>query len=69
MSSEQIEQLKKDIQKRINEEEKGVSTYLNTILTQVNVTLQKNASPDLNSLDFAVLRLMMIEYLNNIFNK
>jgi hypothetical protein len=69
MSSEQIEQLKKDIQKRINEEEKGVSTYLNTILTQVNVTLQKNASPNLNSLDFAVLRLMMIEYLNNIFNK
>jgi hypothetical protein len=69
MSSEQIEQLKKDIQKRINEEEKGVSTYLSTILTQVNVTLQKNASPNLNSLDFAVLRLMMIEYLNNIFNK
>ncbi len=69
MTSEQIEQLKKEIRIRINEEEKGVSTYFNTLLIQANVTLQKNASPNLNSLDFAVLRLMMIDYLNNIFNK
>ncbi len=69
MSSEEIEQLKKEIQKRINEEEKGISAYFNTLLTQANVTLQNNASPNLNSLDFVVLRLMMIDYLNNIFNK
>jgi hypothetical protein len=68
MSSEQIEQLKKEIRIRINEEEKGVSTYFNTLLIQANVTLQKNASPNLNSLDFAVLMFIFIDYLYYILN-
>ena len=69
MSYEKIQQLKKEIQRRINEEERGVSSYFNTLIRQANVALEKNSSSNFNSLDFAVLRLMMIDYLNNIFNK
>ena len=66
MSSEQIEQLKKEIQKRINEEERGVTSYFNTLIKQIDIALEKNASSSFSSLDFAVLRLMMIDYLSNI---
>ena len=69
MSYEQIQQLKKEIQRRINEEESGVSSYFNNLIRQTNVALEKNSSSSFNSLDFAVLRLMMIDYLNNIFKK
>lgn len=69
MSSEQIEQLKKEIQRKINDEEGGVSSYFNTLIRQANVALEKNVSSSFSSLDFAVLRLMMIDYLDNIFNK
>jgi hypothetical protein len=65
MSYVEIEKQKKEIRKRINEE-KGFSTYINTLLIQANATMEKNLSPNLNSLDFAVLRLMMIDYLNYI---
>ncbi len=65
MSYVEIEKQKKEIRKRINEE-KGFSTYINTLLIQANATMEKNLSPNFNSLDFAVLRLMMIDYLNYI---
>ena len=66
MSSEQIEQLKKEIQRRIKEQEGGVSSYFNIVIRQANIALEKNASSSFSSLDFAVLRLMMIDYLSNI---
>ena len=69
MSSEQIEQLKQEIQRRINDDEGGVSSYFNTLIRQANVALEKNISSSFSSLDFAVLRLMMLDYLDNIFNK
>lgn len=64
---EEINQLREQIQNRIGKE--GFSTLLNTLATQANVELQRNESHDLNSLDYAVLKLMMIDYLNNSFNK
>ena len=69
MSYEQIQQIKKEIQRRINEEEKGISSYFNSLIIQAKVALEKNSSSSLSSLDFAVLRLMMLDYLDNIFNK
>ena len=69
MSYEQIQQIKKEIQRRINEEEKGISSYFNSLIIQANVALEKNSNSSFSSLDFAVLRLMMIDYLDNIFNK
>ena len=69
MSYEQIQQIKKEIQRRINEEEKGISSYFNSLIKQANVALEKNSNSSFSSLDFAVLRLMMIDYLDNIFNK
>ena len=68
MSYEQIQQIKKEIQRRINEEEKGISSYFNSLIIQANVALEKNSSSSFSSLDFVVLRLMMIDYLDNIFN-
>ena len=65
MSYVEIEKQKKEIRKRIDEE-KRFSTYINTLLIQANATMEKNLSPNFNSLDFAVLRLMMIDYLNYI---
>ena len=58
---EEINQLREQIQNRIGKE--GFSTLLNTLATQANVALQRNESHDLNSLDYAVLKLMMIDYL------
>jgi hypothetical protein len=58
---EEINQLREQIQNRIGKE--GFSTLLNTLATQANVALQRNESHDLNSLDYAVLKLMMIDYI------
>lgn len=58
---EEINQLREQIQNRIGKE--GFSTLLNTLATLANVALQRNESHDLNSLDYAVLKLMMIDYL------
>ena len=58
---EKINQLREQIQNRIGKE--GFSTLLNTLATQANVALQRNESHDLNSLDYAVLKLMMIDYI------
>ena len=69
MSYEQIQQIKKEIQRRINEEEKVISSYFNSLIIQANVALEKNSNPSFSNLDFAVLRLMMIDYLDNLFNK
>ena len=66
MDSE-INQLKEQIQSKIDKE--GFSTLLNTLVTQANIVLQRNENRDLNSFDYAVLKLMMIDYLNNNFNK
>ena len=62
----EINQLK-DIQSKIDRE--GFSTLLNTLITQANSALQSNRSSDLNSFDYVVLKLMMIDYLNNNFNR
>jgi hypothetical protein len=66
MNSE-INQLKEQIKNQIDRE--GLSTLLNTLATQANAVLRTNESRELNSLDFAVLKMMMIDYLNNNFNR
>ena len=63
----EINQLKEQIQSKIDRE--GFSTRLNTLITQANSALQSNRSSDLNSFDYVVLKLMMIDYLNNNFNR
>jgi hypothetical protein len=65
MSSEEINQLREQIQDRIDKE--GYSTLLKTLAIQANTALKRNESHDLNSLDFAMLKLMMIDYLRNNF--
>ena len=62
-----INQLKEQIQSKIDRE--GFSTLLNTLVSQANSVLQSNQSRDLNSFDYAVLKLMMVDYLNNSFNR
>ena len=49
MCSEKIEQLKKEIQRRINEEESGVSSYFNNLIRQTNVALEKNSYSSFSS--------------------
>ena len=63
----EINQLKEQIQSKIDRE--GFSTLLNTLITQANSALQSNRSSDPNSFDYVVLKLMMIDYLNNNFNR
>ena len=63
----EINQLKEQIQSKIDRE--GFSTLLNTLITQANSALHSNRSSDLNSFDYVVLKLMMIDYLNNNFNR
>ena len=63
----EINQLKEQIQSKIDRE--GFSTLLNTLVSQANSVLQSNQSRDLNSFDYAVLKLMMVDYLNNSFNR
>jgi len=66
MNSE-IDQLKEQIKNQIDRE--GLSTLLNTLATQANAVLRTNESRELNRLDFAVLKMMMIDYLNNNFTR
>ena len=63
----EINQLKEQIQSKIDRE--GFSTLLNTLISQANSALQSNRSSDLNSFDYVVLKLMMMDYLNNNFNR
>jgi len=63
----EINQLKEQIQSKIDRD--GFSTLLNTLVSQANSVLQSNQSRDLNSFDYAVLKLMMVDYLNNKFNR
>jgi hypothetical protein len=63
----EINHLKEQIQSKIDRE--GFSTLLNTLVSQANSVLQSNQSRDLNSFDYAVLKLMMVDYLNNNFNR
>ena len=63
----EINQLKEQIQSKIDRD--GFSTLLNTLISQANSVLQSNQSRDLNSFDYAVLKLMMVDYLNNNFNR
>ena len=63
----EINQLREQIQSKIDRE--GFSTLLNTLISQANSALQSNRSSDLNSFDYAVLKLMMVDYLNNNFNR
>jgi hypothetical protein len=66
MSSE-INQLREEIKNRIDRE--GFTTLLNTLVTQANAVLERNERRDLDSFDYAVLKLMMIDYLNNYFKR
>ena len=63
----EINQLKEQIQSKIDRD--GFSTLLNTLISQANSVLQSNQSRDLNSFDYVVLKLMMVDYLNNNFNR
>ena len=63
----EINHLKGQIQSKIDRD--GFSTLLNTLVSQANSVLQSNQSRDLNSFDYAVLKLMMVDYLNNNFNR
>ncbi len=65
-SEEEISQLRQQIKDQIDRE--GFSTLLND-LTQANAALRTNERRDFNSFDFAVFKLMMIDYLNNIFKR
>ena len=63
----EINHLKEQIQSKIDRE--GFSTLLNTLVSQANSVLQSNQSRDLNSFDYAVLKLMMVDFLNKNFNR
>ena len=65
-SDEEINQLREKIQNTISEA--GISNLLTTLANQANYKLELNESSiTLNSLDYAILRLMMIDYLKNNF--
>jgi hypothetical protein len=57
----EINQLKERIKRKIGEE--GFSNLINNLATQAIAVLQRNENSDLNSLDYAILKLMMIDYL------
>ena len=63
----EINHLKEQIQSKIDRD--GFSTLLNTLVSQANSVLQSNQSRDLNSFDYVVFKLMMVDYLNNNFNR
>lgn len=67
-SDEEINQLREKIQNTISEAE--ISNLLATLANQANYKLELNeGSITLNSLDNAILKLMMIEFLKkNNFN-
>jgi hypothetical protein len=66
-SEEEINKLRQQIKDQIDRE--GFSPLLSNLATQANATLRTNERRDFNSFDFAVFKLMMIDYLNNNFNK
>lgn len=66
-SEEEISQLRQQIKDQIDRE--GFSTLLNDLVTQANAALRTNERRDFNSFDFAAFKLMMIDYLNNIFKR
>ncbi|HEX5187119.1 MAG TPA: hypothetical protein VFV86_09540 [Nitrososphaeraceae archaeon] len=68
-SEEEINQLREKIQNTINEGG-GISNLLTNLANQANYNLELNESPvTLNSLDNAILKLMMIDFLKkNNFN-
>ena len=68
-SDVEINQLREKIQNTISEAG-GISNLLTTLANQANYKLELNeSSVTLNSLDNAILKLMMIDYLKkNNFN-
>ena len=60
----EINQLEEQIKSKIGEE--GFSNLINNLATQAIAVLQRNENRDLNSLDYAILKLMMIDYLTII---
>lgn len=66
MNSE-INELREQIQNTIDEA--GISNLSNNLASQAINALQENKSRDLDGLGYAILKLMMIDYLNNNFNK
>ncbi|HZB15527.1 MAG TPA: hypothetical protein VE445_00045 [Nitrososphaeraceae archaeon] len=66
-SEEEINQLRQRIKNEIDRE--GPSTLLSTLATQASAALRTNERRDFNSFDFAVFKLMMIDYLRNNFNR
>jgi len=62
-SEEETNQLREKIQNTISEKG-GISNLLTTLANQANYNLELNEnSVTLNSLDNAILKLMMIDYL------
>ena len=62
-SDVEINQLREKIQNTISEAG-GISNFLTTLANQANYNLELNeGSITLNSLDNAILKLMMIDYL------
>lgn len=65
-NSHEIYQLRERIRNIIENED--LPRLLDTLALQANSALQRNESQNLNSLDFAILKLMMIDHLTNNFN-
>ncbi|MGD1838199.1 MAG: hypothetical protein ACPKPY_09100 [Nitrososphaeraceae archaeon] len=64
----EIHELREKIRNTVKEE--GLSKLLNTLAIQGNSALNRNESGiTLNSLDLALLKLMMIDYLNSNSNQ
>jgi hypothetical protein len=69
MSSEkEINQLRETIQNTIDKAE--ISNYLDNLARQANnIFEQKDSAITLSREDYIILKLMMIDYLKNNFNK
>ena len=66
MNSE-INQLREQIQNKIDQT--GISNLSNNLASQAINALRENKSRDLDGVGYAILKLMMIDYLNTNFNK
>jgi hypothetical protein len=63
----EIDQLRKKIENTIKKKE---DSYLRDLLEQANYALtQGDSQMNLNSGDVAILKLMMLEYIENKFDK
>jgi hypothetical protein len=66
-SEEEINHLRESVRNTIDNA--GIDNFLNNLASQANNAIQVNKSRDLDGLGYAILKLMMIDYLKNNFNK